>query len=179
VRTPFRATLRSSVVSYSALLLMNALRCRDLSGQNLTGPLPSSITRLRVLNTMCAHPVCCWLRGRCNCVLAVGVQRNVLHTTSAMQHRACKTENGHCRACTCWDSLEVARPGNLPCLISPWLSPWDHSLCAVSRVDRVCESVWVRACACACACARMCICVRTYMHMRVWICVLVRACVRA
>ena len=34
--------------------LANAQNCRDLSGQNLTGQLPDSITRLRVLHTMCA-----------------------------------------------------------------------------------------------------------------------------
>jgi hypothetical protein len=32
----------------------DAHQCRDLSGQNLTGQLPDSITRLRVLHTMCA-----------------------------------------------------------------------------------------------------------------------------
>jgi hypothetical protein len=36
---------------------MHTAKCSDLSGQNLTGQLPDSITRLRVLNTMCAHAV--------------------------------------------------------------------------------------------------------------------------
>ena len=29
--------------------------CRDLSGQNFTGPLPDAITRLRLLSSMCAR----------------------------------------------------------------------------------------------------------------------------
>jgi hypothetical protein len=44
----------------AALLLslqptVSAHSCRDLSGQNLTGPLPDTITRLRLLSSMCAR----------------------------------------------------------------------------------------------------------------------------
>ena len=44
----------------AALLLLvqpiaSADSCRDLSGQNLTGQLPATITRLRLLSSMCAR----------------------------------------------------------------------------------------------------------------------------
>ena len=45
---------------FAALLLLvqpavSADSCSDLSGQNITGQLPDTITRLRLLSSMCAH----------------------------------------------------------------------------------------------------------------------------
>jgi hypothetical protein len=94
------------------LLLTNALLCRDLSGQNLTGQLPSSITRLRVLHTMCAHPV-----RRCYTpaiMVSWLLECNMPHITCGMQRPACKNDNGR-RAvlAACSDSVAVAPPGDL------------------------------------------------------------------